>query len=188
MNPHRLLAEFRAELDGDTLVGHASVFSQMAPIAGGYEAIAPTAFDEVLKNPETDVRALVNHDPTLVLGRQSAGTLELSTDREGLKFKVKLPKTSYAQDLKELVARGDISGASFGFIPGEEEFSKAPDGKQVRTHLSVARLLDVSPVTWPAYDGASVALRHMTFPRHTAREQAIRARARLRKGSNGNDR
>lgn len=175
----RFLAEFRAEVQGNTLVGHASVFGQMAPMAGGYEQMAPTAFDRALEAPETDVRALVNHNPTMVLGRQSAGTLRLSTDKEGLRFEVDLPDTSYANDLKELLKRGDVTGASFGFIPGEDSVSRAPDGKQVRTHTSVARLLDVSPVTWPAYEGATVALRHIKFPVRSDREMKIRFRAAL---------
>lgn len=175
----RFLAEFRAEVRGNILVGHASVFGQMAPMAGGYEQMAPTAFDRALEDPQTDVRALVNHNPTMVLGRQSAGTLRLSTDKEGLRFEVDLPDTSYANDLKVLLGRGDVTGASFGFIPGEDSVGRAPDGKQVRTHTSVARLLDVSPVTWPAYEGATVALRQITFPVRSDREMKIRFRAAL---------
>ena len=155
----RFAVEFRAEVSGDTLRGHAAVFGQTAKIGGGYEQLAPTAFDAALK--DSDVRALLNHNPTLVLGRQSAGTLRLGVDAEGLAFEVDLPNTSYARDLRELVARGDVTGASFGFVPGADKYRKAPDGKQIRTHTSVAQLLDVSPVTWPAYDGTSVALRHM---------------------------
>ena len=176
MNPSRLMAEFRGELDGNLLVGHASVFGQLARMAGGYEEMGPEAFTAALAAPDVDVRALVNHDPTLVLGRQSSGTLKLEVDKAGLGFEVDLPDTSYARDLRELVARGDVTGASFGFIPGEDTITRAPDGKRVRTHTSVARLLDVSPVTWPAYEGATVALRHITFPVRSAREQALRAR------------
>lgn len=176
----RFLAEFRAEIDGDRLIGHASVFGQLAAIGGGYEQMAPTAFDAALEDPETDVRALYNHNQDMVLGRQSAKTLALSTDRHGLRFDVDLPDTSYARDLRELISRGDVTGASFGFIPGEDSYERAPDGKQIRTHTSVAKLIDVSPVVFPAYDGAAVALRHITFPVRTAREQAIRARAALR--------
>lgn len=157
----RFAVEFRAEVSGDTLRGHAAVFGQTAKVGGGYEQLAPTAFDAALK--DSDVRALLNHNPTLVLGRQSAGTLRLSVDDEGLAFEVDLPDTSYARDLRELVARGDVTGASFGFIPGQDEYRKAPDGKQIRTHTSVAQLLDVSPVTWPAYDGTDVSLRHIDF-------------------------
>lgn len=174
------LTEFRARLDGNRLVGHAAVFGQLAQVGGGYERLAPTAFDAALADPETDVRALVNHDPTMVLGRQSAGTLKLEVDSEGLGFVVDLPDTSYARDIRELVGRGDVTGASFGFIPGEDSVGTAPDGKQLRTHTSVAQLLDVSPVVWPAYDGASVTLRRQVFLSHSAREQAILARHRAR--------
>lgn len=182
---NRFFVECRAELEGNRLVGHAAVFGQMARLAGSYERLAPTAFDRALADDTTDVRALMNHDPNLVLGRQSAKTLRLSTDSEGLRFEVDLPDTSYARDLRELVARGDMTGASFAFIPGEDQMSTAPDGRQLRTHLSVERLIDVSPVTFPAYDGASVMLRHYDFsgPRRSAREQMIRVRARLLKGT-----
>lgn len=178
---NRLLAEFRAEVSGDKLIGHAAVFGQMARLAGGYERLAPSAFDAALAKDSTDVRALLNHDATLLLGRQSAKTLRLSVDSEGLAFEVDLPDTSYANDLRTLVARGDITGASFGFIPGEDEMSRAPDGRQLRTHTSVAELIDVSPVTFPAYDEASVKLRSYTFSerRFTLREQLARHRHTL---------
>ncbi len=177
---NRLWTEFRATIDGDKLVGHAAVFGQMARMAGGYERLAPTAFDAALADATTDVRALMNHDASLLLGRQSAKTLRLGVDSEGLRFEVDLPDTSYAHDLRTLVARGDITGASFGFVPGDDEMSRAPDGRQLRTHTSVAQLIDVSPVTFPAYDEASVKLRSYTFSerRFTARDQAIRIRAR----------
>jgi len=177
----RFVTEFRAQMDGGRLVGHASVFGQAARVGGGWEQIAPTAFDAALADETTDVRALVNHDPRYLLGRQSAGTLGLAVDGDGLRFEVDLPDTSYARDLAELVARGDLTGASFGFIPGEDELSRAPDGRQMRTHTSVAQLIDVSPVTFPAYDGAGVALRCVTWePSPSLREQVIRAKARAR--------
>lgn len=186
--PERFYTELRAEMDGNRLVGHAAVFGQHARLAGGWEQLAPTAFDQALGSPETDVRALLNHDPTLLLGRQSAGTLNLSTDEEGLRFELDLPDTSYARDLRELVRRGDLTGASFGFVPGEDDLSRAPDGRQLRTHTSVAKLIDVSPVTFPAYDGAHVALRCVRWDGSSphspkgSREQLIRARARLLTG------
>ena len=88
-----------------------------------------------------------------------------------------------AADERRFIGRGDVTGASFGFVPGDDEWSTAPDGKQVRTHTSVRKLLDVSPVTWPAYEGATVALRHLEIHGPSAREQAIRSRhARLVEG------
>src|SRR5262245_12029043 len=101
MSIQRFGVELRAEMAGDTLRGHAAVFGQMARIGAGWEDLGRSAFDAVLKDPSTDVRSLINHDPTLLLGRQSAGTLRVSVDSEGLPFEVDLPNTSYANDLRE---------------------------------------------------------------------------------------
>lgn len=180
MTTRRLAVELRAEVDGSRLVGHAAVFDQTVPYFDGFERIAPGAFDAVLAKKSTDVRALVNHDPHLVLGRQSAGTLRLSTDNRGLRFEVDLPDTSYANDLRELVARGDVTGASFGFVAGDERFEKARGGKQVRVHTSFAELLDVSPVTFPAFDRTAVALRSLDLTGPSAREATARIRARVK--------
>ena len=159
----RFHAELRAAaVDGNRLAGHAAVFGQVAPIRGGYEAIGPGAFDEVLARGD-DVVALRDHNPALLLGRTKSGTLRLGVDGDGLAFEVDLPDTAYARDVRELVARGDLAGASFGFLPGKDELGRTPDGKQLRTHTSVSRLLDVSVVALPAYDGTDVMLRHLTF-------------------------
>lgn len=173
----RYAVELRARMDGNTLHGHAAVFGQVAQLPGHYERLADTAFKRALDAPETDVRALINHDPNLLLGRQGAGTLTVHTDAQGLAFSVELPDTSYARDLRALVERGDLVGASFAFVPGEDRWDTAPDGKRVRTHTSVRQLLDVSPVTYPAYDGPSVAMRSMTFA-VTGRRQSQLIRAR----------
>lgn len=179
---NRLCAQLRAaDVVGNTLAGHAAVFGQVAPIRGGWEAIAAGAFDAVLARDD-DVVALRDHDPGQLLGRRSAGTLRLGTDADGLTFEVDLPDTSYARDVRELVARGDLRGASFGFLPGTDELGHAPDGKQLRTHTSIARLVDVSVVAIPAYDGTNVTLRHETFdpPALDRRTQLILARHRAR--------
>lgn len=179
---NRLHAELRAaEITGNTLAGHAAVFGQVAQIRGGYEAIGQTAFDEVLARDD-DVVALRDHNPELLLGRRSAGTLRLATDDDGLAFEVDLPDTTYARDVRELVARGDLRGASFGFLPGKDELAHAPDGKQLRTHTSIRRLIDVSVVGIPAYDGTNVTLRSVTFgpPVLDNRTRMILARHRAR--------
>ena len=175
---NRFSTEFRAEITGDRLAGHAAVYNRHAKISGHYEAMAPTAFHRALERD--DVRALINHDPSKLLARSKAGTLKLSTDSTGLYFEIeKLPNTSYANDLRELVTRGDLDGMSFGFVPGEDTWSRAPDGTQIRTHQSVESLLDVSVVTYPAYDGTDVALRAIEFTVPDQRTQLIRIRHRL---------
>lgn len=176
----RIHAELRAaEVSGNTLAGHAAVFGQVAQIRGGWEAIAPSAFDEVLAG-EDDVVALRDHDPSQLLGRRVAGTLRLATDDDGLAFEVDLPDTSYARDVRELVARGDLRGASFGFLPGKDELGHAPDGKQLRTHTSIRKLIDVSVVSVPAYGGTDVRLRSVQFQPAPDPHRAFIARARYR--------
>ena len=178
----RFAAEFRAEVTGDTLRGHAAVFDSLADLPDHYESLAPTAFDAVLAADSLDVRALVNHDPNQILGR-TPKTLRLHTDEKGLAFEVDLPDTAAARDLRTLIGRGDLTGMSFGFIPGDDVWSKAPDGRQLRTHTSVARLLDISPVTYPAYQGTDVSLRSLasfTFRPVSRRSQILTARHRAR--------
>lgn len=176
----RYVVQCRSTLDGDILRGHAAVFGQASEIFPGYmEQIARGAFDKVLASDQTDVRALMNHDPAQLLGRQSAGTLRLKVDEEGLGFEVDLPDTSYANDLRALVARGDLTGASFAFLPGETRNATTEAGSHVTEHVSVERLLDVSAVTFPAYEGAAVSLRRYDFARPSGRAQMAQARARV---------
>ena len=176
---NRYGVELRSEVAGNRLAGHAAVFNRHADLgAGGYEMLAPTAFDETLRS-DPDVVALINHIPGLILDRTRSGTLKLATDADGLAFEATIPDTSYGRDLREQIAAGLMTGCSFGFLPGEDELGRAPDGRQLRTHTSVRRLVDVSVVTMPAYAGTEVYLRSMTFdpPQRTLRGQLIRLRA-----------
>lgn len=174
----RLNAELETEMRGNTLSGHAATFKTYARIGGGWEGIARTGFDQVLKD---DVPALINHDMNLVLARTSSGTLKLATDDSGLYFEAQLGQQTYARDLRESVQRGDISGCSFGFVPGQVEHRKAKDGHQLRMHTRMKRLLDVSPVTYPAYEGTDVLLRTLELEEfhESSRSRLIKARARV---------
>lgn len=174
----RFGVELRARVEGDTLAGHAAVFGSHAEVKGHYEALAPGAFDDTLRRGG-DVKAFWNHNPAMVLGSTKAKTLRLRVDERGLAFELDLPDTSYARDLKELVARSDVNAMSFGFLPGADTWGRARDGRQVRTHTSVKQLVEISPVSLPAYEGTEVYLRHMTFdgPARRLSEQLIRLRA-----------
>lgn len=173
--------ELRSEVKGRTLHGHAAVFDAMAKIPGGYEEFSRPAFDAVLKGQERDIVSLWDHDTSKLLGRQASGTLRVGTDSQGLEFELDLPNTTLGRDVQELAERGDITGASIGFIPGEVERDRTPDGAVLTRHTSVAMLRDISPVTIPAYAETDVALRHYEFDRpNRGRSQLIRARARVR--------
>lgn len=177
--------EFRMEMTTDSRVqGHASVFNSLAPIGRGYEEIGPTAFSEVLKRND-DVPFLLNHNPDNLLGRNTSGTLRLGTDDKGLAIDDDLPDTSLGNDVRVLVRRGDLTGFSFGFVPDPQSDTHrlAPDGRQITTRNNVQRLLDVSLVTYPAYNDANDAvLRSIDFsktkPNGNRRSQLIRVRSR----------
>lgn len=147
------------EENGERIIeGYAAKYDTETNIGPFRETIARGAFDNVLDN---DVRALVNHDPSLVLGRTSSGTLELSTDDIGLKYRVKLGNQQYATDLYESIQRGDISQSSFAFTIKEQTWSEDRSTRKVE---EVAQLLDVSPVTYPAYKEATVIARKEEEP------------------------
>ena len=167
--------EFRSSptLKGNTIGGLAVVFDQVTDLGYGKEAIAAGSLDAALSRDDADVRALYNHDPLYVLGRQSAGTLRLTPTTAGLEYEIDLPDTGYGRDLAELVRRGDITGASFAFLPGQVETRGG-----VTVHTSISRLVDVSPVTYPAYPGATTETRSAR-PAMDRRTQLARARLRV---------
>lgn len=143
------------------LVGYAARFNSLSDDLGGFrEQIAPGAFKNALK--KSDVRALLNHESSVVLGRVSAGTLRLKEDSLGLFMEVDLPNTQAARDLIESIERGDITQQSFGFrvAPGGDSWSENKAGEQIRTLLEIDELFDVSPVTFPAYPETSIEARH----------------------------
>jgi HK97 family phage prohead protease/HK97 family phage major capsid protein len=145
------------EADGEEMIleGYAAVFNSETDLGHFREVIKPGAFDDVMSN---DVRALINHDPNLVLGRTTNGTLELSQDERGLKYRVKLGAQQYAKDFYESVKRGDISQSSFAFTIDKQSWNEE---RTVRSVDKVRQLLDVSPVTYPAYAAATVQARDL---------------------------
>jgi HK97 family phage prohead protease len=121
--------------------------SKSVPMWGVTEIIDRTAFNKTLKD-KAEVRALWNHDDSLVLGNTRSGTLELEDSEDGLLCRCKLPNTSYANDLYEIITRGDVKTMSFGFMP--VKWIDSEDGK-LRT-LKEVKLDEVSyGVTHAAY-------------------------------------
>lgn len=142
-----------------SLRGHAAVFNRdSVEMCGFTERVAPGAFTATLA--ADDIRALFNHDPNYVLGRNTAKTLRMAEDVDGLAFDVDLPDTSYARDLAVSINRGDITGCSFGFITKAQRWEEFEDGKTIRTLLE-CQLFDVGPVTYPAYPDTDVGMRSL---------------------------
>lgn len=157
----------RAGPGGPRFKGHAAIFNERVwigpPKFGFWEEVAKGAFDRALGEGE-DVRLLLEHDPRWVLGRTTAGTLRLSTDKRGLLVDADLPDTSYAADAAVSLERGDLDQMSFAFNVRSdadgtgEEWSRLKDGSDLR-RLTDLHLSDVSIVAYPAYTGTDAALR-----------------------------
>lgn len=139
------------------LVGYAAVFNQLSEPLGNFrELIRPGAFTRTLQ-AGADVRALVDHDPSRIIGRTKSGTLQLREDNRGLLANIDLPDTSVGHDLYESVKRGDLSSMSFGFRSIEDTWPTRD-----RRELIQCDLLDVSVVTFPAYPQTEVQVRGAT--------------------------
>jgi HK97 family phage prohead protease len=123
---------------------------------GMTERIAPGAFDEAIRSD--DVRGLFNHDPNMILGRTSAGTMRLSADATGLRYEIDPPDTGTGNDVRTAIKRGDVTGSSFSFDVLESGWIDNEDGTMIRV-IRKARLYDVGPVTFPAYESTSAMAR-----------------------------
>ena len=147
-----------------------------------YETIAPGAFEGETRK---DVRALCNHDSTLVLGRTTAGTLTLRTDEVGLWGSIIINQADQdAMNLYERVKRGDVSQCSFGFDILDQDV-QYQDGEPTVWIIRKVRLYEVSVVTFPAYTDTSVEVRRAEFADlEKRRSEAWKAKtlARLRGG------
>lgn len=166
-----LIANLSTRDDGTqekVIEGYFAVFNQETELwPGAYEEISPDAFNETLSE---DIRALINHDTTLVLGRNTSGTLELKADARGLWGSIKTnPNDMDAMNLYERVRRGDVTQCSFGFDILKEKTEWRDDGT-VKWILEKVKLYEVSVCTFPAYEGTGVQARHDEVKQHQERQ------------------
>jgi HK97 family phage prohead protease len=147
--------EVRAEGDGMTFTGYASVFNSPSEDLGGFiEYVAPGAFKRSLQS-RNEVKLLWNHDSGEPLASLRGGTMQLTEDERGLKVTAQLPNTSRGRDVAELLRTKVIDSMSFGFNVIKDSWSR--DG-QTRTLESV-RLFEVSVVSFPAYGATTAQVR-----------------------------
>lgn len=151
--------------------GYAAMFGKRSENLGSpdyqvFEIIEAGAFDDVLGD---DVRCLFNHNPDKVLARSKAGkgTLTIGVDATGLWYEFEPPATGCGTDLQESMKRGDVDQSSFAFTVTKDGQNWSEERKgdgpvvAVRTIKKVARLYDVSPVTYPAYPDTSAVMRDL---------------------------
>lgn len=156
--------ELREDLDEESrhrsspkFVGHAAVFNQITDLGFFREQIAPGAFAKTIK--EADVRFLFNHNPDTVMARTKANSLRLSEDAVGLLSEADLnPADDDAARLMQKLRDRNIDQMSFAFRTVKEEWDDTDPRSPLRT-LREVKLYDVSPVTFPAYEGTDAQLR-----------------------------
>ena len=176
-----LPTQFRAAEDNREkyIEGYFATFGGVYELwPGATESIDPHAFDGALAD---DIRALIDHETRLVLGRNKAGTLELKVDERGLWGKVKVNQSdSDAMNLYARVERGDVDQCSFGFDILEEETEWRDDGS-IHWTIKKVKLYEVSAVTFAAYEDTSIAARKKDYDQIKSRQlQAWRTKTKER--------
>lgn len=150
-------------VESRTIEGYAIVFNSLSHNLGGFrEQILPEAIEGVLE--KSCILALLNHDESrgvLARYRNGEGSLELTVDEKGLKYRFEAPHTQLGDELVEGIKRGDITTSSFAFTIADEDWSKDEEGGHIRTIRKFDQLYDISPVYREAYGDTSVALRNL---------------------------
>lgn len=173
--------EIREDDEGKrTLTGYA-VKWDMKSVTMGWrrfrEQFKRGAFTESLTNE--DQLALWSHDTSKVLGRTKNGTLRLFEDEIGLRFELDLLDTTLGDDAYKTIKRGDVDGVSFGFSMLKQEWDEADPDNVIRT-ITKAKLLEISPVAFPAYPDSEVSARSSDpYEQHVLEKRNEQRRKRL---------
>jgi len=151
--------ELRSGKDSRMIGGYALKFDRLSQNLGGYvERIAPSFANQSRADGWPDVVCRYNHNDELLLGTTRSGTLQLSTDDVGLFYEVDVPQCR--GDVLEMVVRRDVAHSSFAFEVHEQEWGVSEQNFPQRTLIS-GRIIDVAPVSSPAYRDTTVAMRSL---------------------------
>jgi len=178
-----LRIESRSEdgAESQWIVGYAAKFGVNSLDLGDFvERIDPQAFGIVAerrgRKKPLETRALWNHDPNFPLARYP-GTLRMNVDEIGLRYEFPVPDTTYGRDIASNIRAGIVKGSSFSFtVPSGGDAWSVEDGRSVRTITRVDTLLDVGPVTFPAYPDADVTVAKRSFDAFRVAREANNAK------------
>lgn len=161
-----------ADEEKRTVEGYALLFDTKSDALDFEEVIERGALDGVLE--KSDVLALLNHSENrgvLARARKNTGSLSLSVDAKGLKYRFEAPKTALGDELLEGIKRGDIDASSFAFTVEADKWEKKKDGTWKRSIQKIGQIYDVSPVYNAAYSATSVYMRGKEEAERELREQ-----------------
>ena len=170
--------EIRVHTEGgqQKITGYAAVFDSLSEDLGNFrETIKHGTFKRALAEGQ-DVRGLVDHDSSKIIGRTAAGTMALTEDDKGLQYEIDVADTTAGRDIVESIKRGDVSGSSFAFTVVADNW-RTEDGQEIR-ELTDVDLFDVGPVAFPAYP-ATVTEASFRSLRNHMRPNLERFRTRL---------
>lgn len=159
--------------EGRTIEGYAIVFNQESKVI--YDAERQLAFVEIIERTAVtedllltcDIKAVLEHDKRRLLARSryGSGSLSLSLDDYGLKYRFESPHTVDGDFAIEMITRGDIFGSSFAYYANDKDKAKVSyskkDGMLLRTVHKIDHISDVSPVSDPAFYGTDVTVRSL---------------------------
>ena len=158
-----LVVETRAN-GREAIRGLAIPYNRLSVDLGGFrERILPGAFDKILSRQrgKQEIVSYFNHDSNWLLGRESAGTLEITADDRGISYTVEPPDTQAGRDVLALVRSKNLRGSSFAFTVaprGGERFTTDENGRAIREVIEASGLYEMGPVVTPAYSSTSVAV------------------------------
>lgn len=187
--------EIRAEQTerGSVLTGRPIVYGQVIDMGWWDEVIEPGALD---KTDLTDVRFLVNHNTEMIpLARSrrnnANSTMQFAVDERGLnllRVDLDTENNGDARALYSAVERGDISGMSFMFSIDGESWTELDSDHPTRHITSIASVVEVSAVTWPAYDETEIYARGKSALESARADALERARQQAAAAPEGADR
>lgn len=154
--------EVTVDSESRSVEGYALLFDTPSTGLPFTEVIERGALEGVLV--KSDVFALLNHDQSrgvLARSKNGQGSLTLTVDAKGLKYRFEAPNTALGEELLENLKRGEVDSSSFAFTVEKDTWERGKDGKAKRTIHKVCELFDVSPVYNAAYSQTSVYKRGM---------------------------
>jgi HK97 family phage prohead protease len=154
--------EVTVDSESRTVEGYALLFDTPSTGLPFVEVIERGALEGVLA--KSDVFALLNHDQSrgiLARSKKGQGSLSLTVDTKGLKYRFEAPNTALGNELLENLKRGEVDSSSFAFTVEKDTWERGKDGKVKRVIQKVSELYDVSPVYNAAYSQTSVYKRGM---------------------------